>query len=113
MIIVDFAVSPRNPIVRAGTPVVGKGPLRRVSDYLFLAYKQACQDAHQDVTPCLKRINWVIRHSVTTPLSVDVATLVTGRATNYALWRGEPYYLDGEQGKALLGCLVPLNVVLR
>ena len=113
VIIVDFAISPKTPIVKKGAQIVGAGPLRRLSDYMFLAYKQACQDADQDITKCLQQIKWVIRHSVTNALSIDVATLVTELVTNYKLWPGHPYHLDGEQGKALLGCRIPHMILFR
>lgn len=102
VIIVTFAVSPLKPYVEQGSNK--PQPLCRLSDYAFLAYQQACRNAGQNEGQCLRRLEWIIRHSVANQLSIDVAKLATSRAQGYRLWPGETFGTDRIWGKMLLGC---------
>ncbi|MCJ1333503.1 hypothetical protein MMC10_010203 [Thelotrema lepadinum] len=100
VVIVTSATSPRDPLVQPPAPTPNPPPLRALSDFIFLAYKAAC---NSDAS-CISKLEWVIRYSITNSLTNEVAETATGRDDNYPTWPGVSFQTDTEQGKSLVGC---------
>lgn len=67
-------------------------------------YQRACTVAGQNVQQCLQRLEWIIHHSVTNPVSENVAATVMGQS-DYSAWPGKSFQTeDDDNGKALVGC---------
>ena len=99
-IVVSWANSPKDPVTNPRGPPVPP-PLRRLSDFTFLAYQDAC---HNDPQCNLANLEWVIHHQVADDITNLVIQKATGRSTNFPKWPGKSFTTRWGNGKALVGC---------
>ena len=69
-IVVTSIFAPEDPLSPPGAPNPQPPPLRRFSDWLFVVWKDFCEDQ----PPCIQHLNWVIHHTVFNPSCEDAAT---------------------------------------
>ena len=94
--------APLKPYLPAGAnpPSGVPGVLTKSSDFIFLAYQDACgNDAG-----CTKNLEWIIHTNVVNDVSALVMDTITHAALHHPPWPGLIYPTETEQGKALVGC---------
>ncbi|MCJ1331848.1 hypothetical protein MMC10_008540 [Thelotrema lepadinum] len=106
-IVIAWANSPRWPDQdqTTNTTKCSIPPVRRLSDFMFLAYQKACE-SDADSAASLARLEWVIHHSTTNSVSMEVVKQITNNKTYrpFPVWPGTEYTTTTDEGKALVGC---------
>ena len=60
----DYAFSPKIPLTEH--PLTGQPPpISLLSDYMFLAYQDACSEDHIDIDEGLDKLQWIFHHQIT------------------------------------------------
>ena len=113
-IVVTVAVPPLRPYL-IGRPDVGPnpedgGPLRRLSDFTYLAYLQACTvgaewftDAQEELQECLASLKWVVIHAITSTATKTLIDEMLEEGERPGSWPGIKYAIESEEGRVLLG----------
>ena len=81
--------------------------VNRLSDIMFLAYQDDCRNHNTQGTfaECMKRLTWIVHAMVANPQCQEAGDDATGLEwSEYAVWPGNRFQLDSDEGKALLGC---------
>ena len=103
--------APQDPIIRLPGPMPAVWPPRRVSDIMYLAHQQLCNNA----ADCLSRLSYVIHVQVYNPecTTAVVKAMEGHEPTNPAdaLWPGQIFAPSGDTSdqevqavNALVGC---------
>ena len=102
VITIPYVQSPKQPYVKPGDPPPNPDLplLTKLSDFVWLAYKQACGTD----TQCLGRLEWVVHHQITHTVSKAVIQKVTGMKKNYPGFPGISHETTKDKGRALVGC---------
>ena len=101
VILVEATFGPKDPLTDPAKPLPATMPLRRLSDFMFLAFQDACNGEAEKI----RKLNWVIIHDITNNdcelLWDEVQELEGARLTS---WPGTTLLTTSDSGKALLGC---------
>ncbi|MCJ1327336.1 hypothetical protein MMC10_004005 [Thelotrema lepadinum] len=86
-------------------PPATNPPLRRLSDYVILYWREACGGEDK----CMKGLHYVIHQDVDNKVGQLVVEKVLGEdeegeQVEPEPWSGKQVGVDGEEGKALVGC---------
>ena len=100
VIIVTSARSPRKPYLPPDALENTPMPMKRLSDFTFLAY----QDASGDDTGCWDRLQWVIHYSILNSVTHNAIEKATGKEDNYPIWPGLQSQTNTQEGQAMIGC---------
>lgn len=83
--------------------------VKRLSDYTFLVYKQACADAKpkQDLHECFGRLKWVVHLTVSNLRSIEAGRWAVGQhgenpPYKYPQIPGTTYQMSDPKGQAIL-----------
>ena len=99
VILANWVFAPRDPLFAPGTPTPTPAPLRYLSDYMFVTYKEACAGD----TACLQRLEWVVHDGVSNAVVSKLVEYLGGLNLHLTPWPGYRMPWNTDPGAVFIG----------